>query len=255
MKQILTILLALPFLTGLNAQTAIDLHFSEFAEASNTTDISVTGKMFEMINSINIESDTDQEEIDEMKDFFSSITSFRLIAGEEVSDAKSQYINGDEKLASSHEELVRVNDKEGKFALYIDEEEGIVHEVVGLGWGEDNLMVFSLMGTLRLEQVGKVVEQMNSSGFDQLARVKDVNAADVSVYPNPVSSSTFTIETPEELIGSVASLFDSTGSLVKTYKINKATQTLDISGVGEGHYVLRVEQDGLSVKKKLIVLN
>ena len=255
MKQILIILLALPFLTSLNAQSAIDLHFSEFAEASNTTNISVTGKMFELINNINIESDTDQEEIDEMKGFFGSITSFRLIAGEEVSNAKSQYINGDQKLATSHEELVRVDDKEGKFALYIDEEDGIVHEVVGLGWGEEGLMVFSLMGALRLEQVGKVVSQMNDNGFDQLSRIKDINAADVSVYPNPVSSSIFTLETPKELVGSIATLYDSNGSMVKTYKINNTSQTLKIEGLAEGSYVLRVEQDGLSVKKKLIILN
>jgi len=255
MKQIFILLLTLSFFSNLNAQNAIDQHFSQFADDANTTNISVTGKMFEMISSINIESDTDQKEIDEMKDFFGSITSFRLIAGEEVSNAKSQYVYGDEKLASTHEELVRVNDKEGKFALYIDEEDGIVHEVVGLGWGEDNLMVFSLMGALRLDQVGKIVEHIDDSGFSQLSKVKDFNATDVKVFPNPVSSSTFTLETPKDFDGSIATLYDSNGSMVRTYKINQVKQVLDIDGLVEGNYIISVEQGGISVKKKLIILN
>ena len=254
MKQIITLLSVCAFISTGLAQSAIDDHFSQFAEDPNTTNISVTGKMFELISSLNIESDTDQEEIDEMKSFLGSITSFRLIAGEEVNNAQSQFLNGDRNLSSTHEELIRVDDKKGKFCLYIDEEDGVVHEVVGLGWEKDDLMVFSLLGTLRLEQVGHIIEKIDDSGFNQFSKIKDVKAADVKVFPNPVSSSTFTLETPQDFEGSIASLYDANGSMVKTFKINQSKQALDINGVSAGTYIIRVEKDGITIKKKLVIV-
>ena len=255
MKNIILTTIALLFLGTVYGQNVIDRHFSYLADAEDATHINVSGKMFEMMNSISVEVDSDEdEELNEMKDFLGSIRSFELVAAENVS-ARSKFNAGNTSVSSEYEELIRVTDKEGKFYLYIDESNDTVHEVVGVGTDNEKLIVFSLMGDMKLEHVGKVAEHINHGGMGQLDKVKDLDIDEVSVYPNPATTSgQLTLETSDGFVGGIATMYDNNGKLIKTYKITDRTAPLDISDFDSGNYILTIEKHGVTVRKKVLIV-
>lgn len=256
MKQILILILTISSFSLLSAQNVIDRHFESLTEQEDATNISITGKMFEMINSMNIEVDSDEEEdIVEMKEFLGSIRSFQLVAAKQMSNARRTFDTGNSTLATEYEELLSVNDKEGNFTLYIDEHKGIVHEVVGIGTDNEQLMVFSLLGEMKLEHVGKVAEHINETGMGHMSKVKDLDIGQVKVYPNPASSNgILNLETSKGFAGGIATLYDVNGASVKTYKINNTTEKLELDNLTPGNYVLKIVQGEVSMKKKVLIV-
>ncbi len=255
MKYILVLVISFVGLSSLSSQNVIDRHFDYLAEAEDATNVSITGKMFEMINSINVEVESDDaEDLQEMQDFLGSIRSFQLVAAK-PDGARKKFDVGNNKLINDYEELITVKDKEGSFMLYVDEQNGTVHEVVGIGTDNEQLMVFSLLGAMKLEHVGKVAEHIQNAGIDQLSKVKDFQVDEVKVYPNPaISGSAFSLETPEAFDGGIATLYDNNGSLVKTYKINNTSERHTIENIPVGNYILKVEKDAVSIKKKMLIV-
>lgn len=249
-------LLTVSLFIGFNAfaQNVIENHFQYLVKDKNSTNISVSGKMFQMINSINIESDGN-EDLEEMQEFIGSITGFQMVVGKEITSAKSQYNRGLEIVNGDYDELMSVDDKEGHFKLYVDEHKDVVREVVGIGTSEDMLMVFSFSGDMRLDQVGKVVQHMQSNDFTQNIDLKDMDPSKVSVYPNPANvNSQLQIEIPTTLQEGTAKLYDGQGNLVNSYELDGLSQSLDISGTTAGSYVLKVEKDGIQVTKKVVII-
>lgn len=255
MKYIIYTAISLFVSTSLLGQNVIDRHFDYLLEQENATNISVTGKMFELINNISVEVDSEEdEELQEMQEFLSSIRSFQLVAAKPTAARKS-FVTGRNTLDKDYEELLSVQDKEGSFFLYIDEHNGTVHEVVGIGTDNDKLMVFSLLGSMKLEQVGKVAAHIQDSGIEQLSKVNDYDIDKVKVYPNPAKSNgNITLESSSAFDGGVASLYDSNGSLVKTYRVNSTSEQYEIGNLSAGNYVLQLVKDEISVKKKIIVV-
>lgn len=250
---ILLAVLAFSFIS-VNGQNAIANHFSQLADDKEATNINITGKMFQMFNSMEIESD--DKDFNEMQEFLGAVTSFQMVVSDSQSNAKSQFKNGNKNLARDYEELLSVDDKEGYFVLYVHDDDGVVREVVGLGHHDDKIMVFSLLGELRMDQIAKIAETINQGEFDQMKKLKDINIEDVRVYPNPVTSQNhLTLETPEIFTGSVAELYNANGEMVKTYKVKSTRDKLDMGGLVSGQYVLSVKQNGLSVKKKVLVID
>lgn len=258
MKQIILTLVSLFCINALTAQNAIDRHFGYLLNEEDATHVNVTGKMFELMNSIdvNVDDQESQEEFDEMKSFLSSIRSFELIASNSSNNPRSSYTSGNKKLQSEYEELLSINDKEGSFIFYIDENNGTVHEVVGIGTDNEKMMVFSLVGDMRLEHIGKIAEQVSNSGLDQLSKVKDLNVDEIKVYPNPASSTgKLNLVTPEGFDGGIATMYNASGAVVETYKIQGQEQSLRISNLEPGNYILAIEQNGVNFKKKVLIID
>jgi len=256
MKYLLLLTIGFISLSTVTAQNVIDKHFDYLLEVEDATHINVTGKMFEMINSINVEVESeDKEVIEEMQEFLGSIRSFELVAAKPTT-ARRNFDKANTQLRSDYDELLSVKDKEGSFMLYIDEHNGTVHEVVGIGTDNEQLLVFSVLGSMKLEQVGKVAEHIQDAGMDQLSKVKDYNIGEVKVFPNPVSASgSFNLETSAAFVGGVATLYNAQGTVVKTYKITDTSGAYEIDDIPSGNYVLQLVKDEVSIKKKILVVN
>ena len=254
MKNILILILATLTIQVATSQDIIEQHFSHLTDRDDVTHINVTGKMFEMINSLDIESDDD--EVQEMKDFVSSIRSFQLITCDNLTNATREFNDGVRKINSDYEELVNVRSDDGNFKLLIDEHDGTVHEVVGIGSSKNDLMVFSLLGELRLDQVGKIVEHIDAGNMIKMSEVKDLSIDKVKVFPNPArSNSNFSLELPDEMTEANVTLYDLKGRQIRTYDAISSKSNLDLDGVAAGSYVLSIEKGGVEVKKKVLVLD
>ena len=79
--------------------------------------------------------------------------------------------------------------------------------------------------------------------------VADETLVNTMLYPNPVDD-LLIIQTPADLTEKIATVFDITGKRVYNQKLTE--NKLDVSSLQGGLYVLRIESDGKSIKRKFI---
>ncbi|MEO1030425.1 MAG: FG-GAP-like repeat-containing protein [Bacteroidota bacterium] len=79
--------------------------------------------------------------------------------------------------------------------------------------------------------------------------VADETLTNVKLYPNPVND-VLIIQTPADLTEKIATVFDITGKRVYNQKLTN--NRLDVSSLQGGLYVLRIESDGKSIRRKFI---
>lgn len=73
-----------------------------------------------------------------------------------------------------------------------------------------------------------------------------------SVYPNPAKNGVFTIDNNKNNV--TFEIYDASGKLVKqTEKLNKGANKININGTQKGVYVLKINADGNTVSKKIVV--
>ncbi len=76
-----------------------------------------------------------------------------------------------------------------------------------------------------------------------------------NIYPNPTSS-TLLISFSEKIENGTISILDITGKIVRYIEgLNEQTLTVSVRDLAEGVYVVRVEMNGNTVVKKLIIVN
>lgn len=252
MKNILSILALLIISQTTWSQNIIDDHFSHIEAREDATSINITGKLFSLAAHI---SDTGDEEADEALDFLSSISLFRLVAVEDINSGAEEYGKAVNIVRDNMDELMVIRSKDGNFSLYIDENDGIVNELVGVGNGDSEFMIFSLLGEMNLKQIGKVAHQIQMEGFEEMKSIEDFDISEVKVYPNPVTSSgNFTVEAPDQFEDGTITLYDEAGAFVKEFTLENNKQRVSNVQLSSGVYYVNVEKDGVSVKKKLIVV-
>jgi ribosomal protein S8 len=254
MKNIL-IAFVLIFSTQLgNAQNIIDKHFSHFKNSDDFTTISVTGKMFEIVAQIEI--DEADEEFKDFKNMISNIESFNMIVGEDLADPLTEYKSALKLVANSHEELMRISTKEEKIIIKVQEANGFVQEVIMIGKVDQNFIAFSLMGQIRMEEIGQVINKVQSSNLDEsFEEVFKNKIEDFKVYPNPVSTNGFlTVDIPEDMSQGQITIIDIDGKVVKELAASGTRQSLSIDGLNPGTYVVQINMGDVRMNKKIIVL-
>lgn len=254
MKNILIAFVLIFSINLSNAQNIIDKHFSHFKNSEEFTTISVTGKMFEIIAQIEIE-EADQE-FKEFKDLISHIESFNMIVGEDRTTAAAEYKSAQQLVANTHEELMRVSTKKEKIIIKVHEENGFVQEVIMIGKVDDTFIAFSLMGQIRMEEIGKVINKVQSSNLDEsFEQVFKNKIGDFKVYPNPVSTNgSFTVEVPSEMVEGQISIIDIEGKVVRQVVAKGTQQSLNVDGLTPGTYVVQINLGEVRMNKKIIVL-
>lgn len=75
----------------------------------------------------------------------------------------------------------------------------------------------------------------------------ETNNVSLDIYPNPVST-TLTINADESVVGEQLTLTNSIGQTVKTWTLNNTTQTIDVSELASGIYVVMNETGSLRYK-------
>lgn len=252
MKQVLTFVLAVLLTGSAFAQNIIEKNFTRYQNQDNFTTINVSGKMFEM--AVYLEDDENDSETAEMLEFLQSITSFNMIVGEKVQDIKGTYTSAVKTVANTHEELMSIDDNDGRATFFIDESNGIVRELVLVGRGNDEFVVFSLMGEIDLRQLSKMSSKIQQQGFRQMDKMFENGVQDVKVYPNPAqANSEITIEVPEQMIGGMATIYNMDGKSVQTTKINGSKEQVSINRLPAGSYVVEMKKDKISIKKRILV--
>jgi len=234
------------------SQNFIDRNFSQYEDLDETKVIHVTAKSFELASFV---IPTNDDETKELSDFVGSIEALDLISVPDLANAKAEYTKGKNILDKTFEELVNIKDKGSRFSLYIDQENDVVYELVGIGNDEGEFFVVSITGAMDLATLSSVISKIDSDQLKPLSKIKSYNATDFDIYPNPVSGSTgLQINIPDNLIGGQGSVIDMNGSVIRSFSITDNSQTIDTGDLTPGTYVVGLEKNDVQLKKQVIVV-
>jgi len=249
MKKILGIFALVLLSSGLIAQNnAIEKHFSEFQGDENWSRISVSGKVFEMTAYI----DSEDEDLEEIKEFASGVEGLKVIFNDQLSNVKGMYPNACKKISRDYEELMSVDDKDGKFTFYIDERNGVVNEFVVVGTEDSLLVVVSLVGKMDLKQLSNISRKVQMDGLDYIGKMNDNGANKIKIYPNPATEgSIIDVEIPNELDGAELNMYDMNGKRVKSQKITSGKVSIPLNNISSGTYIMEFIKGDSSIKKKI----
>ena len=251
MKKVFGIVaMAIFSLAAVAQNNALDKYFTQYQGDEDFSKVSISGKVFEMTAYL----ETDDADIEEVKEFASGIEGLKMLIGENVDENFSKYNAAAIKVAKSYEELMSVDDKDGKFTFYIDERNGVVKEFVVVATVENNLVLVSLVGKMDLRQLSKISQKINNEGFDYIGKMNDHGANKIKVYPNPVAEgSLIDVEVPGELNGAKLTIYDMNGKVVKSEKITSTKMSVSVNAMSKGQYILEFIKGDSSIKKKLNV--
>lgn len=241
------------------SQNVIDRYYQSYVEQDNITEVFVSGQLFKYAAHFIDDSDFEELEeagVEDAKAFITSVESFQLIKVPDLMDAVSVYKSGLSKIKNSHEELIIMRHEDSQFSLHVDEDNGVVSELVGMGTDDGEFVVFSLLGNMDLDQLGKLISKVQMGNFTENNVVSEIqlDIDDMKVYPNPASTEgILNIEVPQSMLGGNARLYDMNGNVIQQFVIESQQQKLEVEGLTPGYYVVELQKDAVSMKKKVLV--
>lgn len=228
---------------------AISKYFSQYESAEDITTISFSGKAFEMLEEVN----TDDEDVQHAVDLASQVESLRIIIDDNHENAKTTVKAAHHNLASDFEDLMTISDKDANVYIMVDESNGIVNELLILVGSENEFIIASLVGQMKLSDVGQLTNQLTNAKSD-LFSGSSVKSDDIKVYPNPVRhGESVKIDISETLQGGLFTIYDSSGKEKLAYTINNRKERVDSSKLGKGIFIVKLTKGDVEVTSKFIV--
>ncbi len=228
---------------------AISKFFSEYESGENVTTLSFSGKAFEMLHEI----DSDDPDAEKAIEMASQIDGLRVIIDSEHENARNTAKIAHKEVLNNFEDLVTVSEKDALIYVMVDEQGGIVNEVLVIVGSESEFILVSMTGAMNLRDVGELTSQMSVIGTEVFAE-SSVNPNEIKVYPNPATKgNNVTIDLPENFDGGTVWIFDSSGAEVMSYKSGSDLKKLDTSSIGKGIFVLKAKKGELETTRKFVV--
>lgn len=253
MKNLLSLLLVIFVSTSIFGQGIIERNYSQYVDQEDVTHVYVSGKLFDFASIIG--SNVEDEEVRELSEFASKIESFSLIKVPNTTKADAEYKKGLNDVQGEYDELMRVRDEGTKFVVFVDEENDVVYEIVGLGVVDGEFIALSLVGEMDLNKIAEFISKTDSEALTPFKRLEEFNPEEMKVYPNPTNvASEINLEVPEAMIGGQATLYDANGSKVKTFTVNGKRQTISTDNLSPGNYFVELNKETVSMKKQLIIV-
>jgi len=146
-----------------------------------------------------------------------------------------------------------VKEKDTEFKLLIDEQAGVVRELIGIVGSDSTFAIMSLVGNMKMSDVGQMTQQLMNAGsnlHDELGGM----TSDLKVFPNPVDKNgELSVEFSDDLSSSQVRVYNAAGTEVKAFTAQSGINSIDVSGLEKGVYVIRVDSDLKEVSGKFII--
>ena len=122
------------------------------------------------------------------------------------------------------------------------------HFGIGEDTAIDNIVIYWPSGTID-NIVNPAINQHLVVVEGSTLSVDDETLEGIVIHPNPVEN-VINIDSPISLIGKIATIFDINGKKVLNTKLSN--NELDVTSLGGGMYLLRIEERGKSITRKFI---
>ncbi len=240
-------------------QNVIEKHYQNYVEMEDITEVYVSGQLFQYAAHFVDDEDFDDIEeigVEDAKEFILSIESFQLIKVPELAEAIAEYEAGVDKISNTHDELIAIRDNDARFTLLVQENNGVVSELVGIGTDDNDFIVFSLLGNMDFNDLGKIVAKMQKENMtkNEVFDKVDIDYSEMKVYPNPASTDgILNIDVPQGMIGGTARIFDMNGNVINKFQISDRQQQFQAENLTPGYYVVELQNETTTMKKKVLV--
>lgn len=243
--------------------------FAKYDGNIDVTYVDIKPRMFQILAKIDVT--TDDPEAQDFLEVVNSITSLKaLVTGKEsISADITSWVNSRSR---DLEELMEVRDdgtvvkffvKDGKNDGYVEElliyVNGISNKIndsdTEIKERDIETVVVSLTGNIDLSKInfdliGDQVQLKESSA--NLLTNEGMVYKDLKVYPNP-SQDLVTIDLPTELENDVSiTVLDAQGKQVQTQVINANNNTLNVSNLNAGVYLIQIEHEDSRIVKRFV---
>jgi len=253
MKNLLSLLLVIFVSASIYGQGIIERNYSQYVDQEDVTHVYVSGKLFDFASIIG--SQAEDDEVRELSEFASKIESFSLIKVPNTTKADAEYKKGLRDVQGEYDELMRVRDDGNKFVVFVDEEDDIVYEVVGLGVADGEFIALSLVGEMDLNKIADFVSKADTDVFTPFKRLDEFNPEEMKVYPNPANaSSVLKMDVPEAMIGGTATLYDATGAKITTFEVKNRSEKIPTNDLRPGNYFVELNKESISMKRQVIIV-
>lgn len=170
MKRLVGILMMSVLAVSVQAQNdAITKYFSKYADNDDFSHVTVSGKMFSMINQIEVEDDEDKAMVESL----GKIKGVKALFAEEGVDGASMYkeaiglIDG-----KGYEELMSVRESDKDIKFMIKEKGNKIDELFMVMGGDNEFALVSIVGDgIDINQLYKLSKNIGMSEFDHLKKM------------------------------------------------------------------------------------
>lgn len=166
MKKISILLIAVFVSSFAFAQeNVIVRHFSEYQKNKDFTKVSVTSKMFSLMTEIDVDDPNEKELLDAM----SKLKGIKAVVNEKSGSSIDLYYDAIAAISkdSRYEELMSVEDSEENITFLVNDNGGVINELVMVAGAEAMFMVMTIYGEIDLSQIAKLSRVMNIQGMEQ----------------------------------------------------------------------------------------
>jgi len=245
----LFMLLSALAIQAIGQNDAISTYFSNYLNNDEVTNISVSGKAFDLVQDVEMEG----EEAKEFKEMASQITGFRMVVEETETESKRLVNDAFKKVAGNFEELIQVKEKDNTVHVLVNESNGTVFEVLCIVGTKEEFILASLTGSMRLSDVGQLTKSLSSVGQDIFSE-STLSPDEIKIYPSPVNKgNTISVDLPEEMMGGSIRIFSAKGNEVKNLNVQSKTEKISTLDFESGVYILKSAKGDLEISKKFIV--
>jgi hypothetical protein len=149
---------------------AIAKFFTKYQDDTSFSQVTVSGKMFNMM--ANLSGDTPEEK--EMIQAISKIRGLRILSKSETRNSRELYKEAIAMIPSKEfEELMSIRDKDKDMKFYTKESGGKISELVMVMGGNEEFMVMTIFGEIDLKEISKIGKSVNIDGLENLEKIKD----------------------------------------------------------------------------------
>jgi hypothetical protein len=252
MKKITLALLLLISVGFVQAQNnAINTYFSNYAEDEAFSKITITGKMFEMMNHIEVEN---QEEED-LKEALSKIEGIGILINEKMYNSKAVYKQAIGKVGNRFETLMTVQDDDADVEFMIDENNGIIDELLIIVGSDSSFVIVDIWGEIDLSTIRTLTEKMDLTGMEHYNE-KDAAAIQyISMYPNPIrQGKNPSLKIPENFKGSTLRVHDLKGKQLQERVLNDLNTEVQLGNMPVGSYVVTIWKGNIKAFNETVVV-
>ncbi len=228
----------------------IDRYFQDWSSDTAFTKITFSGKMFEMANYV----DAETEEEKEMLETFRMIKGICVVMREGADFGEQAFIQARKRPDAKFESLVVIEDQRGKAEVLISEANGTVEEVIVIAGGKEGFAVVGVWGDIELNKLANLAREM------QVEMMKDFDAdaakagKDVSFFPNPAGNGPLTVDLPTELKDARVQIFDQQGRMVTEQRATGTRIQLSTAELTQGTYILAVTKGNNRVFSEQLII-
>ncbi|MFN2428449.1 MAG: DUF4252 domain-containing protein [Cryomorphaceae bacterium] len=249
-KKLYTMVAILVTALSAQAQTdALTTYFSDYLNDETVTNISMSGKAFEMASGFSTESD----EGDTFKRMASQINGLKMVVAQDLNNSKQLALDARKKVLNRYEDLITVTDKDVYLNLMVEESDGKVTEVFAVIGTGGELVLASITGNMLLADVanlGSEITSMSKNGFGK----SDEKPIKYRVYPNPVANgNTLTLVADGDFEETEVRIYNAKGREVDNFVMSEKQLQYPTHKLGKGSFVLEFKKHNFAHTEKFIV--